>query len=446
MAEHAGAADHAGKPSDGEGGEQARDPNLRWPSLQPLRAAPGTTAVSGEVRTLGDDPLGDVTIRIGDQVQRSDATGRFLLASVPAGHQKLLIDGRMASRPGQIYGVFEFGVDVRPHRTNALPFVVWMPEIDMDHAVTIPSPTNSEVVVTSPSVPGLELHLPPGTTIRDREHRIVTQVSITPVPVERPPFPLPFGAEFPMYFTIQPGEAYIEPDGARLIYPNVTREPPGTRINYWHYSSGEEGWYIYGMGTVTPDGAQVVPDEKVAIYGLTGSSIHPFESSVPPGDQADDGNPVNLSTGLHILQETDLFLPDVMPIAMTRTHRPSGVTQGVRPFGVGGSHAYEIFLFPKVDFSEADLILPDGGRVHYTRVSPGTGAQGAVLEHSTTPSVFFKSQIQRGGEGWELTLKDGTVYVFGVGWMPCCSSLCVIVRVTASPWPDSVPGIARSPR
>jgi YD repeat-containing protein len=50
--------------------------------------------------------------------------------------------------------------------------------------------------------------------------------------------------------------------------------------------------------------------------------------------------------------------------------------------------------------------------VHYTRVSPGTGVQNAVLEHSTTPSVFFKSRIQRGGEGWELTLKDGTVYVF----------------------------------
>src|SRR5262249_17317601 len=162
-------------------------------------------------------------------------------------------------------------------------------------------------------------------------------------------FPLPFGAEFPMYFTIQPGGAYIEPHGARLVYPNVTREPPGTRIDFWHHSSGEEGWYIYGMGTVTPDGAQVVPDEKVAIYGLTGSSIHPFEPSVPPGDpEAEDGDPVNLSTGLHILQETDLFLLDVMPIAMTRTHRPSGVTQGVRPFGVGGSHAYEMFLFPKI--------------------------------------------------------------------------------------------------
>ena len=106
--------------------------------------------------------------------------------------------------------------------------------------------------------------------------KLVTEISITPIPVDRPPFPLPFGAEFPMYYTVQPGGAYIEPYGARIIYPNITNEPPGTRINFWNYDSEEKGWHIYGRGTVTPDGKQVVPDEGVAIYELAGASIKPF--------------------------------------------------------------------------------------------------------------------------------------------------------------------------
>ena len=39
----------------------------------------------------------------------------------------------------------------------------------------------------------------------------------------------------------------------------------------------------------------------------------------------------------------------------------------------------------------------------------------AVFEHTATPSVFFKSRIHRGRDGWELTSKDGTVYAFQGG-------------------------------
>ena len=53
------------------------------------------------------------------------------------------------------------------------------------------------------------------------------------------------------------------------------------------------------------------------------------------------------------------------------------------------------------------------GRVHYVRTSPGTGWADAVFEHTSTPSAFYKSAIRWNGHGWDLTLKDGTVYVFG---------------------------------
>ena len=287
-----------------------------------------------------------------------------------------------------------------------------------------PRPTSDEVVVTTPHIPGLELHLPPGTIIRDKDGELVTEISITPIPVDRPPFPLPFGAEFPMYYTVQPGGAYIEPYGARIIYPNVTNEPPGTRIKFWNYDAGEKGWHIYGRGTVTPDGMQVVPDEKVSVYELAGASIKPFGTGPAPGDCCEDGDPIYLGTGLFVLRKTDLFLPDVMPIALTRTHRAGFALQGVRPFGVGSAHLYELFLFPDLQFQEIDLILPDGGRVHYPRISPGTGPADAVFEHTATPSLFFGSRIQRvKNNTWKLTLKDGTTYTFTDAPVPLLQSI-----------------------
>ena len=74
-------------------------------------------------------------------------------------------------------------------------------------------------------------------------------------------------------------------------------------------------------------------------------------------------------------------------------------------------------------FQEIDLILPDGGRVHYPRISPGTEAAGAVFEHTATPSLFFKSRIQEVKNTWEITLKDGSTYTFTNDSIPLLQSI-----------------------
>ena len=141
--------------SNGESEEQSKRPDRPLPSLQPLQAAPGITAVAGEVCTLSDQPLEGVTLRIGDQTARTDETGRFLLIFVSPGHRELLMNGRTASRPGQVYGVFEVGIEVRAGRTNVLPFTIWYCRtIDTENAVPLPSPTTDEVEATTPHIPG----------------------------------------------------------------------------------------------------------------------------------------------------------------------------------------------------------------------------------------------------------------------------------------------------
>lgn len=389
----------------------------KWQDEPPLQAPAGQTAVAGQALTLRGLPLANVTIKIQGRQTRTDSSGRFLLTQVSAGRQVMIIDGRSASRQGATYGIFKVGVDITDAQTNVLPYTIWMPKLDMAHAATISSPTQQDVVITTPLIPGLELHLPAGTAIRDLDGRPVTQISITPVPIDRSPFPLPRGFKVPVFASIQPGGAQIIPPRARLIYPNYTGSRPGERINFWNYDAEGKGWYIYGQGSVSSNGKQIIPDAGVSIYEFTGimisSSGDPPDRSPNPGNGPDDkdGEPVDLGTGLFVYNHTDLAVNDLIPITLRRTYRPEDSAS--RAFGIGSSHPYEMFLWSVNNYQELDLILPDGGRVHYVRVSPGTSFTDAVYEHTETPSKFYKSRITWAGSStWELRLKDGTVYVF----------------------------------
>jgi len=120
---------------------------------------------------------------------------------------------------------------------------------------------------------------------------------------------------------------------------------------------------------------------------------------------------VDLTTGLFTTRNTDLYLPDVSPIAFTRVYR-TGDTNS-RPFGIGATHNYASFLWSNNQYQDVNLILPDGSRIYYVRISAGTGWTDAVYEHTATQTEYYKSRIAWNGNGWDLTLKDGTVYVHG---------------------------------
>ena len=391
-------------------------PDSPWQKLPPLEAAPGVTALAGQILLLNGNPLDQVNLQLGTASTSSDRTGRFLLTNVTPGHHVLIVDGRSASRGGKTYGLFKIGVEIAADRTNALSFSIWMPKLDTRNTVTVSGPTAKDTAITTPNIPGLEVHIPSGAIVRDVDGKTANKISITPIPVDRPPFPLPSGVNVPVFFTVQPGAAQVIPPRARVIYPNYAGAAPGTRVNFWNYDPAEKGWYVYGQGSVTPDGKQVVPDPGVVIYEFTGFMIDQTGNPAATGPNAgggpdaDDGDPVDLATGLFVLNKTDLYLPDTMPLILRRTYRPGD--NAARAFGIGSTHPYDIFLWSVNNYQEADLILPDGGRIHYVRISPGTSWTDAIYEHTTTPSAFYKSRISWNGAGWDLKLKDGTVYVF----------------------------------
>jgi RHS repeat-associated protein len=129
----------------------------------------------------------------------------------------------------------------------------------------------------------------------------------------------------------------------------------------------------------------------------------------PFGD-SEDGDPVDLASGLFVLEKTDLVLPDTIPLSLTRTYRQGDNTS--RAFGIGSSHIYDMFLWSVNNYQQTDLILPSGSRIHYVRISPGTSWGDAVYEHTETNGPFYKSRISWSGGGWDLKLRDGTVYFF----------------------------------
>jgi len=385
-------------------------------SLPPLTAAPGVTALAGQVLTVGGTALPGVTLSADGHSARSDRTGRFLLTGISAGHRVLLIDGGTASTPSRRFGIFQVSVNIIAGRTVPLSYTIWLTKLDMAHASTIPSPTSRQTVLTTPEIPGFEVILPAGTVVRDLQGRIVRQLSITPVPTDRPPFPLPDGVVTPAYFTVQPGGSYIFPQGAQIIYPNSLHGRPGSRVQFYNYDPSGRGWYVYGGGSVTADGKQVMPDPGVRVWTFTGAMINQDGRGAPPtkpnphGPQA--GDPIDPSSGLFTYDQTDLSESDVLPITLTRSYRQ--LDSNNYAFGPGFNWTYGIYQWSAQQYQQSDLISPDGSRVHFVRISPGTGYTDAVFRATDGYGDFANAIEKWNGNGWDVTGHTGLTYVFGV--------------------------------
>jgi hypothetical protein len=151
----------------------------------------------------------------------------------------MVIDGGTA-KTGVSYGLYEVGVEIAPNATTTLAYTIWMTPLDSADAVQIPSPTTAQdTVITTPKIPGLALHLPQGTTVVDHEGKVVTKLTVTAIPLDKPPFPLPVGGRVPIYFTIQPGGSEINlhtdsasGQGAQLYYPNTYHDAAGTAVSF----------------------------------------------------------------------------------------------------------------------------------------------------------------------------------------------------------------------
>ncbi|MFC5802176.1 RHS repeat-associated core domain-containing protein [Streptomyces formicae] len=383
-----------------------------------LRAPPGSTALTGRVLKLDGKPLAKVTVTVGRKTTRTDTQGRFLLTGISPDATTVIVDGTSANTKQRHYGRFDIRIHPKTGQSVDLGFPVWMSPLDTRHTVRFDAPAKTDVVLTTPKIPGLEVRIPKGSVVRDEKGKPVTELGITAIPIDRAPFPLPKNSVIPVYFTVQPGGTYVFPKGAQIIYPNYTREAPGTRVEFMDYDPKKKGWYVYGHGQVSADGRQVVPDAKTRVWAFHGAMFN--TGVLPPWltgwlkDALDwlSGDPVELSTGMLTDSRTDLAVSDPRGSAEVTRAYWQGDTHK-RAFGIGRDLIYNAFLHSQEQYKEVDLYLPGGAKVHYTRTSPGTGYTDAVFEPAGTPSEFRGTKIAWNGKsGWDLTFRDGTVWVF----------------------------------
>jgi YD repeat-containing protein len=120
---------------------------------------------------------------------------------------------------------------------------------------------------------------------------------------------------------------------------------------------------------------------------------------------------VSTGIGLYTREDEDLIVSDTVPLVLRRTYL-SGY-HASKQFGVGATHPGEWYLIgDSATFQWVELILADGGRIRFHRVSSGTSFANALFEHWSTPSSFFGSRLGWVGLQWALRFADGSLASF----------------------------------
>lgn len=410
-------------------------PYQHLPDTHALEAAlpKGATTLVGQVRQIDETPVANAEVSIGDAKVRTDAQGVFVLTNIPAGRDELLVDGAPASHGDKKYGRFMVGADVKAKAISHMPFVMYLPRILPRDEITLPTPTTREVVLTHPDMPGLELHVPAGAVFKDRNGHVLTHIALVPTPVDHAPFPLP--DNFPMYFTIQPGDAVVQgltPEaarGIRVVYPNYGKAKASSAADFWVYSV-KEGWQMYGSGHVTADAKHLAPDPGVTLAWALGAGASQGTANPPTNQKpcsCSTGQPIDLQTGILFHEWNDFAIHDVLPLTLTRAY--TSADPNSHAFGIGGNANFGIHLWSAGNLwtsggsngnTSMSVVLPCGEGITYNQISGNDTwpLTGAVWEHTGTKSAFYGSTIQflldntPLGAHWILTMKDGTQYAF----------------------------------
>jgi predicted Zn-dependent protease len=120
---------------------------------------------------------------------------------------------------------------------------------------------------------------------------------------------------------------------------------------------------------------------------------------------------VDLRIGNVITRTTDLFISGTIPLAVTRCYR--SWANFVNSFGFNASLSWDLYpTGSRQPYTFVDVNTCDGNQLHFARISKGTGYADAVYEHRATATAFLGARFSWNGNGWDLKLRDGSIYVF----------------------------------
>lgn len=381
------------------------------------------------ITLLGRDGNGNPTGCSGQTF--SDAAGNFAFTNLPSsctGSQLIRYDGTTAvSPPGEYAGV-DLVYNIVPNQVTSSPVLVHLPRIDDKETVLVRQNSPTDQTFTFRTIPGLSATVYAGTTLTlvDGTRPDPFPFTAVQVPVDRLPDAKPPNPAMLMVFIVafQPANAEASQPVA-ITYPNTINTPPGTNMVLMTLDPTKGQMVPYGTGTVSSDGRQVIPDLDPAHPGKRFGLVHfDWHGQMPPPKNdlnpcpalpcPCEGDPVDISSGLIVINETDVAIGGLRGGAsIVRTYRtlkiPGGpLVGGGGPFGHGSSHNYSFELdtpFPE-SAQTLNLVMPDGNQFPFARQADGT------FINSTIPSLLGAViRVVSPGVA-NLRWKDGTTFHF----------------------------------
>jgi RHS repeat-associated protein len=369
-----------------------------------------------------------VSIKLGGStittIGATDAAGNFLVNLSIAGPQVFLIDGSTANTSTVSYPTIPVTVNIQAGVVNTLGYTPHL--MAMPRGKTIPLLSGQETVLAPAEIPGLEVRIPAGTTIIGWDGQPNTEIGVIAVPADRsgaPPIP---GGQFSktIYaYTFGKVGGGTPSQPVPITYPNDLQADPGEQVDLYFFDEAPDGsrpnaWAKYGTGTVSSDGTQIVPDIDPSTgkpygvprfccgYNRAARRFPPADRNRGPYDApVKGGEPVDLQTGLFVLDKTDLVLPGIVPLVVARTYRTNSSSLG--PFGIGTSWTYDLFLTPPPNGSpdQLRLLLPGGSDNPFIRQPDGSFV-------NTISPIFRGARITVEADLRVLRFKDGTTWRF----------------------------------
>ena len=383
---------------------------------------PGLAAVAGRFVLTSGEPLQGVGVSIGAARTTSDAAGNFLVRAPSAGAQVMGIDAN-AARPG--LPIYAMDVTVEADEVTMLPTVWLTTPPPAERFVPIANAT-ADQVITDPHFPGVAFTLPAGVTITGWDGTPKTRVAIERIPRDRLPVPPPPGRTrslFQLFFGTPMGGVPSAPLPVTL--PNDLGLDPGQKAQLWYYDAAPlpntaAAWRLAGLGTVSDDGQTIVSDPGVGIARFCGvcglSCFIDNEDAQPSADEGtpEDGEPVNLAIGQHLVDAVDLLQPGRAPAVVYRTYNPFDAFGRVAGFelflGQGWALSVDVALLD-VSVALRRLVLPGNARYDFAREPDDR------FVNRSNPRLRGAVVVQEPDGVQALRFGNGSVWRFRGGWV-----------------------------
>jgi RHS repeat-associated protein len=386
-------------------------------------AAGGRTGALGQITFADGTPVPGVRLTLAGVTATSDSGGNFRFLDVPAGVQMLGVDANAAQSGLPIYGV-EVAVNAG-QATQLAPLRITPPP--PPERFTPIANAGAAQVITDPRFPGVSVTLPAGVTITGWDGTVKTRVAIerlSPDALPIPPPPGPTRSLYQLFFGTPMGGLPSAP--LPLTLPNDQGLEPGDKAEIWYYDAAPvpgvpAGWRLAGLGTVSADGGRVVSDPGVGISrfcGACGTSCiiknTDTQANVnPQGPRA--GEPVDLGSGLMVVDKTDLVVPGRVPALLRRSYNPQDPFGRIAGFelatGPGWALSIDVVLL-QAPSGVRRLILPGNSRFAFVQQPNGTFA------NTTYPDFAGAALASQPDGGHTLRFRDGTTWRFATGYVP----------------------------